>query len=461
MEKPRTNSLVRFMIRGYYLEELLGYGKVTSLYRARTEELWQAPEVVMTLLHIPETFSMQAQKRFLDRFLYEISRIVRLRHPSLFPLFGYGEEDGLPYLVIPDVTGETLASRLKKKKRWDPSEILQILEPIAAALSYIHSQGLVYQFFSPANVLFQKEAPPQITGLSLSQILCIGGLEEEKVDTSSFEHLRNVAGSYLGLPEYLAPEVVKGAKPDSRSDVYSLGVILFEMLSGQPPFTGEDYLEIAQKRTYAILPPLHKIAPDLPIALELVVNRALHHNLNYRFQTPNELIATFSHVLEERIYRVKQVPLLPAGEQIRALLAAPSDKKPKTHQELVSPLQPQSAAHPQNISFEKEWQISDERVIAPFVALPTSSSKRSRSVNGPIIARHEKSPYASRGFLPSEPMRDLMSPISSLERSHQSTDRQSSADEGSEAVLTKHTDIAAMAQELHLMMRKLQSSLTK
>ncbi len=458
MEKPRTNSHVRFIIRGYCLEELLGYGKVTSLYRARTEELWQAPEVVMTLLHIPETFSMQAQKRFLDRFLHEASRIVQLRHSSLLPLFGYGEEDGLPYLIIPDVTGETLASHLKKKKRWDPSEILPILEPVATALSYIHSQGLAYQFFSPANVLFQKGAPPQITGLNLSQILCVAGLEEEKINISSFEHLKNIAGSYLGAPEYLAPEVVRGAKPDPRSDVYSLGVILFEMLSGQPPFTGEDYLEIAQKRTHVLLPALHGIAPDLPIALELVVNRALHRNLDYRFQTPNELIAAFSHVLEERVHRVKQVPLLPAGEHIRALLAAPSNK---THQELASPSQLQSAAHPHKTSFEREWQMSEGRTIPPVVTLPTSSSKRSRLVNGPIVAKHEKSQRASRGFLPSEPTRDLKPPISSLERSYQSTDKQNSANGKSEAVSRKHTDIAAMAQELHLMMRKLQASLTK
>ncbi len=461
MEKPRTNSHVRFMIRGYYLEELLGYGKVTSLYRARTEELWQTPEVVMTLLHMPETFSTQAQKRFLDRFLHEASRIVQLRHSSLLPLFGYGEEDGLPYLIIPDVTGETLASHLKKKKRWDPSEILPILEPIAAALSYIHSQGLVYQFFSPANVLFQKGAPPQITGLNLSQILCVAGLEEESINISSFEHLKNIAGSYLGAPEYLAPEVVRGAKPDPRSDVYSLGVILFEMLSGQPPFTGKDYLEIAQKRTHVLLPALHGIAPELPVALELVVNRALHRNLDYRFQTPNDLIATFSHVLEERVHRVRQIPLLPAGEHIRALLAAPSNKRPEIHQELASPPQQQSAAHHQKIPFESEWQMSDGRTIPPVVTLPTSSSKRSRLVNSPIVAKHEKSLRASRGFLPSEPKRDLKPPTSSLERSYQSTDRQSSADEKPEAVSTKHTDIAAMAQELHLMMRKLRASLTK
>ncbi len=480
METPPTDSHLRFMIRGYCLEELLGYGKVTSLYRARTEELWQMPEVIMTLLHIPETFSTQARKRFLERFLHEAGRVVQLRHPALFPVFGYGEEDGLAYLVIPDVTGVLLASRLREKKRWSPSEILPILEPIASALSYIHSQGLVYQFFNPTNVLFQKEGQPQIIGLNLPQILSLAGLEDEKINTYSYDHLKNIAGSYLGAPGYLAPEVVRGTKPDPRSDVYSLGIILFEMLSGQLPFTGQDYLEIAQKHTQALLPSLYGLTPDLPVALELVVNRALHRNLNYRFQTPSELIAAFSHVLDERIYRVKQVPLLPAGEQIRALLAAPSSNafgthtsstewgskcitgEPKNSQETEPPSQPQPTAHPQEIPSEKKWQISEGRTFPPIVALPTFSSRKTRLVSDPIAPNLDEKPLrASRGFLPSESKIDPKPPISSLERSHQKSDKQPNADEKSEAASARHTDIVAMAQELHLMMRKLQASLSK
>lgn len=461
-KKPPTDSHLRFMIRGYCLEELLGYGKTTSLYRARTEELWQMSEVIMTLLHIPETFSTQARERFLERFLHEANRVVQLRHSSLFPLYGFGEEDGLPYLVIPDVTGVSLAYRLKQKKRWSPSEILAILEPIASALTYIHSEGLAYQFFNPTNVLFQKEAPPQITGLNLPQILSLAGLEEETINPYSFEHLKNIGGGYLGAPEYLAPEVVKGAKPDPRSDVYSLGIILFEMLSGQPPFTGQDYLEVAQRHTQALLPSLHEISPELPVVLELVVNRALHRNLNYRFQTPNELIAAFSHVLEERIYRVKQVPLLLAGEQIRALLAAPGSRMSNNSQETVPPSQPLSTARPQENQSEKKWQISDGRTFPPIVALPSSSAKKSRLVDDLIGPNPPtNSLRTSRGFLPSESKRDPKPPSPSLERNNQRGDKQPNADEIPEIVSARHTNIAAMAHELHVMMRKLQSSLSK
>jgi serine/threonine-protein kinase len=449
------------MIRGYCLEELLGYGKMTSLYRARTEELWQAPEVIMTLLHIPETFSTYARKRFLERFLHEANRVVQLRHPSLFPIYGYGEEDGLPYLVMPDVTGESLAERLKQKKRWNPSEILPILEPIAAVLSYIHNQELVYQFFNPTNILFQKDAPPQVTSLNLPQILCLAGLEEEKINISAYEHLKNIAGGYLGAPEYLAPEVLRGAKPDPRSDVYSLGIILFEMLSGHPPFTGQGYLEVVHKHVQELLPSLHAIAPELPVALELVVNRALHRNLNYRFQTPSELIAAFSHVLDERIYRVKHVPLLLGGEQIRALLAAPKSKVPNNDQQADTELKPQSTTHSQENPSEKRWQISDGRIIPPAIALPTSSLKKTRLAGDPMASNPNEKPLRSvRGFLTSEAKTDPNPPISSLERSHQRSDKQPDGNKNSEAP-ARNTDILAMAQELHLMMRKLQASLSK
>jgi serine/threonine protein kinase len=355
IEKP-VDPYLGYLIRGYCLEELLGRGKVTSLYRARTEELWMVPEVIMTLLRVPKTFSSQMRKSFIKRFLYEAEQIVQLRHPALLPLFGYGEEDGLPYLIVPTISGVSLAVYLKRQQRWSPSEVLAILQPIANGLTYIHSRGLVYQFLNPTNILLRRGAPPQITGLRLAQILCMAGLEGKTIDRYSYSHLKNIAGGFLGAVEYLAPEVVRDEEADPRSDVYSLGVILFEMLSGKPSFTVQSYLEGAQKLVQEPASALFANAPDFPPALKLVVKRALHGDPDQRFQTPDELIAAYSDVLDQQLAPSEQAyPLsgnkpLPrppkniwsVGQPRNRVLNSGSVRSKRTHQPLAErPMQAQ------------------------------------------------------------------------------------------------------------------------
>ncbi len=300
-----TDPHLGSMIRGYCLEEMLGRGKLTTLYRARTEELWLPQELVIMLLHLPDTLSAQAQTRFTERFSREARCLIKLRHPSLFSLFGYGKQVDSPYLILPDAPGTTLVKRHKQRKRWSPSEAFAVLAPLCSAFDYIHSQGLCYQFLTPANILLQDNMPPQITGLGLAQILSMHGLDEQSKEPC--QHLKSITGDYMGVPEYLAPEVIKGEPADGRSDVYSLGIILFELLTGKPPFTEGTYLDIAQKHTREPLPSLHQIAPDLPFALELIINRALHRNPENRFASAGEFITAFSHMLERAAPRVRHV----------------------------------------------------------------------------------------------------------------------------------------------------------
>ncbi len=325
MEMP-TDPNLGAMIRGYCLEEALGRGKLTTLYHARTEELWLPPEVVMMLLHVPDTLSAQAQIRFSERFLREARCLIKLRHPSLFPLFGYGKHVDSPYLILPDVPGSTLVKHHKKRKRWSPSEAFAVLAPLCSAFDYIHDQGLCYQFFTPANIVLQDDVPPQITGLGLAQILLMAGLDEQNGET--WLHLKNIAGDYIGMPEYLAPEVIRGEPADRRSDIYSLGIILFELLTGKPPFTEGTYMDIVHKHIREPLPSLHKIAPDLPFALELIINRALHRNPENRFPSAGELVMAFSQVFDERLRVSSVLAIDSALGQVRSLsLSSPSVTK--------------------------------------------------------------------------------------------------------------------------------------
>ncbi len=312
------------MIRGYRLEELLESDAVTKVYRGHTQELWQTPELIITILNLPVTLSPQTRERFIERFLHEARRIVRLRHKLLFPLFGYGKQNGHPYLLTPNVSGVTLATYMKQKQSWSPSEAFTILVPIAKALTYIHSQGLIYEFLNPTNIFLQDSKVPQIAKLNYPQILRMDGLGDEAMASSPYAHLKNIAGGYLGAAEYLAPEVVKGTPPDPRSDVYSLGVILFQLLSGQPPFTGRDYLEIAQMHVCKPLPSIHNINPNIPVALELILNRALYRNPEHRFQTPEDFVTAYAHVLDGQPQVQTHPRATPAGEQVRTVPTVPT-----------------------------------------------------------------------------------------------------------------------------------------
>ena len=328
-----TDPLHGEMVRGYHLEELLGKGLVTAVYRARTEELWQLPELIVTKILVPETLSDQAQLRFQERFSGEAKRIMALRHPHLLPLYGYGNENGFPYLLTPNVEGEILAIRLRRQKRWTPTEIVPLLTSIAEVLDYLHRHGIVYQFLNPSSMLIQYDSNIQIAGLGLAQMIAMYGIEDEVSQPTPYAHLLSIAGTHLGTPQYLAPEVIQGAEIDPRSDVYSLGVLLFELLSGRPPFVGQEYLEIVQKHIREPLPSLHEVCPDIPVALELVVNHALHRNPARRFQRPGDLVTAYVRVINERLSAPKYIELVRTVEQIRAL-PAPS---PLITLELPSP----------------------------------------------------------------------------------------------------------------------------
>ncbi|HTK07058.1 MAG TPA: protein kinase [Ktedonobacteraceae bacterium] len=373
MNDKSADSMLGRRIRGYRLEELLGHGSLTAVYRARTEELWQVPELIITILLVPNTLSERARSRFRARFLHEARRLALLRHHYLHPLYGYDEQDGLFYLLTPPVQGEALTQHLRWRKHWNVAEVLSLLVPLATVFDFLHSQGIRCQFFNPANVLIQSDQTVLLSGLGLPQLLSLKGLEKGRLDMASDEHLKSVTGTFLGIPEYLAPEVVRGAEADSRSDIYALGILLFELLSGNPPFTGKRYLEIAQKHVREPLPSLHKVAPDSPVALELVLNRALHRNPDHRFQTVKEFVSAYAYVVE-RINTSKNVNLTRTLGQIRALSMPELEKSIKQNENDFllegrdTMLFPEEAKHSEIVSQEIREVITEgirEKPIHP------------------------------------------------------------------------------------------------
>jgi serine/threonine protein kinase/Rieske Fe-S protein len=301
---PPADQLVGKTLGQYDIEQLLGYGNLNAVYAARQQP--QKRAVMLTTFLMPETFSDEARDRFTTRFAQQASLLVRLNHPHILPVVDFGEQVGYPYLVTPFVVGASLANILKQEQRCTPERILPLLKQIAEGLDYIHSNGVVHGTLKPANILLNDEQGVQITGFGLTRMLGMLGIEQIE---HPYIHLMSSAGSFLGAAEYTAPEVVQGAPADERSDIYALGILLFQLLTGAPPFSGDDPFVVAMQHVEENVPSLQSVWPDALPALDLIVQRAVERDPAHRFQSAGKLVNAY-----ERVLSVVQQGTLPAVE---------------------------------------------------------------------------------------------------------------------------------------------------
>ncbi len=284
-----VDQLVGQTLGSCRVERLLGLGRLSAVFLA--QQLVEKRPVAITAFIIPDKFSMQARERFISRFMKESAALVVLKHPHILPVYEYGEQYGYPYLVTPYVTTGSLADILKQQGRCTPAYTLEILEKIAAAIDYAHSKGVVHGTLKPSNILLNDGRVVQVAGYGLVRLLAISGIEK---NDQPYMHLLSVAGTFLGSPEYIAPEFVEGQSLDTRSDIYALGIMLFELLSGRPPFTGTNPMQVAMQHVQQPLPSLHARYPDVSAALESVIFQALEKNPDHRFRHAGELATAFA-----------------------------------------------------------------------------------------------------------------------------------------------------------------------
>jgi serine/threonine-protein kinase len=289
MQTLSIDRLVGLLLGNYRVERLLGQGSLNAVYLARN--VITQSVVALTLFIVPDRFSPGARSRFLHRFRQEAATLTTLKHPHILSVYEYGELSGFPYLITPYMMNGSLANILKQKGRFSHERVLYVLEQIVEGLAYAHSREVVHGMLKPANIVFSAEQRMMVAGFGLMHILQIRGVEH---CDEPYAHLLNIARTFLAAPEYLAPEVVQGHPVNMRSDIYALGTILFELLSGQPPFSGKDPIDTVKKHVEQKVPPLHLICPEVPIALESVVNQALERDPARRFQHVSALLEAFT-----------------------------------------------------------------------------------------------------------------------------------------------------------------------
>jgi serine/threonine protein kinase len=292
MQMLSVDRLVGRTLGEYQIERMLGHGQLGAAYIARQHS--QGRPVMITMFNFAQAPAAREYDQFATHFAQERATLVRLTHPNILPIYDFREQSGCLYLVTAFVKGASLGQVLKQQGRFTPDQTLDVLKQLAAGLDYAHSKGAVHGILSLSNVLISTDLTVQIAGFGLRTMLEVYG---NRQNTKPQAFLFSTNGSFLGSPEYVSPERLLGKPVNTRSDIYALGVMLFELLSGTLPFSEANPLDMALKRIQQPVPSIHEVCSDVPEALDLVMSKALERDPAKRYQHAGDIAALFERVL--------------------------------------------------------------------------------------------------------------------------------------------------------------------
>ena len=248
----------------YELQELVGTGGMSSVFRAHDLQLER--EVAIKILH-PHYAD---DPEYLERFRREARAVARLSHPNIVTVIDRGDDDGRQYIVFEHVRGENLKELVVRSGRLPVRQALELALAVADGLAFAHDHGLVHRDVKPQNVLLSDEGEVKVTDFGIARSLHV-------------EHGVTQTGTVLGTGEYLAPEQASGKTISPATDVYSLGVVLWELLAGDVPFTGDNFVAVALRHVNEPPPHLRERRPDVSPRLDAAVERALAKDPARRF----------------------------------------------------------------------------------------------------------------------------------------------------------------------------------
>ncbi|MBC7251459.1 MAG: protein kinase, partial [Anaerolineae bacterium] len=279
-------DLIGQNIGQYRILEQIGKGGMATVYKAYQPSL----DRYVAIKVLPPYFAHE--EGFAERFIREARAIAKLTHPHILPIHDFGQEGDLSYIVTQYVEAGTLKDMLGQPM--DPRRASEIISQIAEALDYAHAQGVIHRDVKPSNVLMDRGTWVFLTDFGLAKMV-----EASQALTAS--------GVGVGTPAYMSPEQGQGLKVDARSDVYSLGIVLYEMLTGRVPFEAETPMAVVIKHITHPLPLPRQINPDIPESVERVILKALAKKPEDRFASTGEMAAALREA-------VSQIPTVPAVE---------------------------------------------------------------------------------------------------------------------------------------------------
>ena len=261
----------------YELEELVGTGGMSSVYRARDRLLER--HVAIKILH--EHYSRDAD--YIERFRREARAAAKLSHPNIVTVIDRGEADGRQFIVFEFVDGQNLKQLIEGRGRLPVRDALELGIEIGRALAFAHAQGLVHRDVKPQNVLLGS-GDVKVTDFGIARSLDVNiGLTQ--------------TGTVLGTGEYISPEQATGQRVDERTDVYSLGVVIYELLDGDPPYSGDSFVSVAMRHVNDPVPGISLVRPDVPLRVDAALQRAMAKDPEDRFPSMGDFVSELGSCL--------------------------------------------------------------------------------------------------------------------------------------------------------------------
>lgn len=287
MENTTDKYIGKILDDRYEIIELIGSGGMANVYKALCHRLnrYDAVKIMRD-----ETAANTELRR---RFRAESQAVAMLSHPNIVSVYDVSHSDDVEYIVMELIDGITLKQYLQKKSVLDPSEVLDFTIQTAKALEHAHSKGIIHRDIKPQNIMLLKDGMIKVADFGIASL-------ENTVEENN--------GETIGSVHYIAPEQARGEAPDARSDIYSLGIVMYEMLTGRLPYVGNSDVEVAVKHmnTDPVTP--RDIVPSIPEELERICLKAMNSNIDERYQTASEMLADLeqykaqslaAHVLED------------------------------------------------------------------------------------------------------------------------------------------------------------------
>jgi len=262
------------MLGRYEVEKELGKGAMGVVYLGRDPKINRV--VAIKTMALSQEFEADEVDEVKERFFREAETAGRLNHPNIVTIFDAGEEHDLAYIAMEFLKGEDLASHTKPDNLLDPKTVLDIVIKSADALDYAHAENVVHRDIKPANIMYEPDTHKvKLTDFGIARI----------TDSS-----KTKTGMVLGTPSYMSPEQLSGKKVDGRSDLFSLGVMLYQLLTGQLPFTGDSMATLMFKIANEPHQSLPEMRPDLPPALGSIIDKALQKSANERYSRGAQMV---------------------------------------------------------------------------------------------------------------------------------------------------------------------------